>query len=365
MRALFGLAGLWLLRGWALCLGVFTLVNLVVARLDGGIDSNLWWLDLRHLPGSTELVAFGLAGLLLVTVALVPAAVVARPRLLVGVRVALALLALSALWDLVIVVGLFLSGQVVWGGGAPFSLAVLWFLVVLAWKLEPLAARARLRDAPAEGPGPLVHAAAAAGAVGSFGLLLPLALAASFGATRYVDEGGAGWPEGARDHAVAVVLGAGVRSDGTPSLALYDRTRTAIELYLERRASWLFLSGGPGPGGQHEVSAMVAMAREAGVPAEACIEDRVGLSTWATAENAAAELEAWDPSRGGPAPARIYAVSHAYHTPRVELAFQRHGLDPRTVPARETRPLMKRHYFLLREVPGFWVYWLRRGLQCF
>ena len=88
MRVLSGLAGLWLLRGWALCLGVFTLVNLVVARLDGGIDSNLWWLDLRHLPGSTELVAFGLAGLLLVTVALVPAAVVARPRLLVGVRVA-------------------------------------------------------------------------------------------------------------------------------------------------------------------------------------------------------------------------------------------------------------------------------------
>ena len=96
---------------------------------------------------------------------------------------------------------------------------------------------------------------------------------------------------------------------------------------------------------------------------KACIEDRVGLSTWATAANAAATVAVWNPDRG-PVPRRVYAVSHAYHTPRVELAFQRHGVDPHTVPARETRPLMMRHWYLLREVPGFWVYWAKRGVAC-
>ena len=78
----------------------------------------------------------------------------------------------------------------------------------------------------------------------------------------------------------------------------------------------------------------------------------------ATARNAAALV-----ASGGtelPPGAHILAVTHGYHLPRVELAFQQHGLDVLTVPATETRPLYRRHYYALREVAGFWVYWGRR-----
>ena len=59
---------------------------------------------------------------------------------------------------------------------------------------------------------------------------------------------------------------------------------------------------------------------------------------------------------------KIFAVTHGYHLPRVELAFQMHGLDVLTVPATETRPLARRHYYVLREVAGFWVYWGWRAI---
>ena len=352
------------LRTWAVCLGAFALVNAVVALADGGVDANLWWLDLRRLPGVLEGPAFLLAGAGLVLAGLGPRAVVGRlwPRRLL--RGLVALLFLAAARDLTLVLGLHLSGQVGWGGGPPFSLLVAFLLLALVLDLGP--DRARSAGEPASVAAPSRRAAhlrrllVPVGAAGAFALGLPLALVLSFGGSRYAPADAPDRLEPGGRPALAVVLGAGVRADGRPSLALFDRTRTAIDLYRDGLASHLFLSGGPGPGGQHEVAAMVAMAEEAGVPAAARIEDRVGLSTWATAENAAAALTAWDPA-DGPRPRTVYATSHAYHTPRVELAFQRHGIDPRTVPALETRPLARRHRFLLREVPGFWFYWLRRA----
>jgi vancomycin permeability regulator SanA len=185
----------------------------------------------------------------------------------------------------------------------------------------------------------------------TFGILLPLALVWTFGTTNYAGEL---VYAGKRGEVVdsAVVFGAGVYSDGTPSMALSDRTRTAIDLYKDGVVKRLYFSGGPGPGEQHEVEAMLRLALAEGVPEDACILDREGLSTAATAAHASRDL--------GTDQGRIYAVSHGYHLPRIELAFWEYGVDVRTVPAKETKPMLKRHFYLLREVPGFWIYWARR-----
>jgi uncharacterized SAM-binding protein YcdF (DUF218 family) len=56
---------------------------------------------------------------------------------------------------------------------------------------------------------------------------------------------------------------------------------------------------------------------------------------------------------------RVLVVSHAYHLPRVKLAYQQAGLNVYTVPAHETRTLARLPYFMLREIAGLTVYYLR------
>jgi hypothetical protein len=52
-------------------------------------------------------------------------------------------------------------------------------------------------------------------------------------------------------------------------------------------------------------------------------------------------------------------VSHFYHLPRIKLAYQRAGMEVRTVPARETYILAQIPYSMAREVVALWVYYLR------
>jgi len=320
------------LRGWAASLGLFALVNLVVAALDGGVDPNLWWIDLRWAPAWLALGIVLLAGIALVLTGL-------RPRQTTRwfTRPVFGLLFVLSFADGMAVLAVYFDGYAR-GGGLPLSFGVALFFFVLVESVSRLARRppaVRLTVWTGVGAGML-----------SFGLAFPLLLVWTFGSTVYVGDLEPLNP----DRATAVVLGAGVRSDGTPSQALADRTHTAIDLYKDGVVDRLFFSGGPGPGGQHEATAMAALAAAEGVPMSAVALDLAGLSTEATARHGAARC----------ASAPIYAVSHAYHLPRVELAFWRYGVDVRTVPAKQTRPLARRFRYLLREVPGFWFYWARR-----
>ena len=324
------------LRGWAVCLGLFAVVNLAVAALDGGVDPNLWWIDLRWAPSWLARAITLVAGVALLLAGL-------RPRRTTRwfTRPVFGLMFVLSLVNGMSVLAVYFDGHAR-GGGLPLSFGVALFFFVLVESVSRMARRepmAWLRELAGVGAGML-----------SFGLAFPLALVWTFGNTIYVGD-----LEPAVHHrATAVVLGAGVRADGTPSLALADRTRTAIDLYKDGVVDQLFFSGGPGPGGQHEADAMARMAASEGIPVSAVELDRKGLSTEATASHGAARLVA----RAAP----IYAVSHTYHLPRVELAFWRYGVDVRTVPAKETRPLARRHQYLLREIPGFWFYWARRAL---
>jgi uncharacterized SAM-binding protein YcdF (DUF218 family) len=82
------------------------------------------------------------------------------------------------------------------------------------------------------------------------------------------------------------------------------------------------------------------------------MRDEGGLSTQHTVENTVSRFRKHGFER-------ILAVSQFYHLPRIKLAYLRAGVDVYTVPARPSAPLYGLPWFMLREVGGFWYYYLR------
>jgi len=156
-----------------------------------------------------------------------------------------------------------------------------------------------------------------------------------------------------------VVLGARAYKDGRPSDALADRLRTACALFHGGYAPLLIMSGGPGDGAIHEAEAMRRFAIEHGVPESAIMLDPMGVNTDGTVEGTLRILEHL---HGSASPPRILAVSHAYHLPRVRLAYRRAGLHVHPVPAHESYILTRMPYFMLRESAALIITYMR-GLQ--
>ncbi len=186
--------------------------------------------------------------------------------------------------------------------------------------------------------------------LGLAGIMVPVALLGlifTYGPTDY-----------ARPADCAVVLGSKAYRDGTPSLALRDRTMTAVRLYKRGVVSKLVMSGGVDRYADgltvSEPQACRRLALECGVPDEDIIVDEQGVNSWATVVNARrlAEERGWD---------RVLLVSHYYHLPRLRLAADRAGLGrARTVPCRQTRRLRKEPYGIVREFAGLGYYYLFR-----
>lgn len=77
-----------------------------------------------------------------------------------------------------------------------------------------------------------------------------------------------------------LVLGAGVRPDGSPSDMLYDRVRTGLDLYHGGVSRKLLMSGDHGRAEYDEVGCMLTLALEDGVPAADVFLDHAGFSTY-------------------------------------------------------------------------------------
>ncbi len=77
-----------------------------------------------------------------------------------------------------------------------------------------------------------------------------------------------------------LVLGAGIRPDGTPSFMLRHRLDKGIELYEAGVAPKLLLSGDNGQERYDEVNAMKGYVLAQGVPAEDIFLDHAGFSTY-------------------------------------------------------------------------------------
>ncbi len=77
-----------------------------------------------------------------------------------------------------------------------------------------------------------------------------------------------------------IILGCGVKPDGTPSAMLNDRLETGIELYKKGVAPVIIMSGDHGRENYDEVTAMKQYAADNGVPTEKIFLDHAGFSTY-------------------------------------------------------------------------------------
>jgi vancomycin permeability regulator SanA len=96
---------------------------------------------------------------------------------------------------------------------------------------------------------------------------------------RQTDELGVGYD-------CILVLGAGLRSDGSPSDMLADRLRVAISLYKNGVSDVILLSGDCSGEDYDEVTAMYNYCISAGVPESALVKDNFGFSTYESIYNA-------------------------------------------------------------------------------
>jgi vancomycin permeability regulator SanA len=115
----------------------------------------------------------------------------------------------------------------------------------------------------------------------------------------------------------AIVFGAGLLPDGSPSPLLADRVHAAVLLYRAGRVKRLILSGDGVSPGHDEPAAMTRLAEAEGVPAAAIVRDPEGLHTYDTCSRA------WS----------VYgvrtavAVSQSYHLPRAIYTCRALGIS--------------------------------------
>ncbi|XCP85015.1 ElyC/SanA/YdcF family protein [Roseburia hominis] len=125
------------------------------------------------------------------------------------------------------------------------------------------------------------------------------------------------------DRDCILVLGAGVRDDGSPSPMLKDRLDTGIDLYLNESAPKLLMSGDHGHKDYNEVQTMKDLAMEAGIPSEDIFMDHAGFSTYDSLYRARDVFQA----------EKIIIVSQEYHLYRALYIARALGLDAYGVPA--------------------------------
>ena len=114
-----------------------------------------------------------------------------------------------------------------------------------------------------------------------------------------------------------LVLGAGVRDDGTPSHMLEDRLLTGIDLYERGMSPVMLMSGDHGREEYDEVNAMKSFAEEHGVPADRIFLDHAGFSTYESLYRAKEIFGA----------EKIIIVTQEYHLYRALYTAQQFGLD--------------------------------------
>ncbi len=144
----------------------------------------------------------------------------------------------------------------------------------------------------------------------------------------------------------AIVLGAGLRRDGTPTTVLADRVRTAVLLYQSRKVRKILMSGSVSAG-RDEAQAMRSLALELGVPDEDILVDREGVRTFETCLRAA---EIFDINQA-------LIITQRFHLPRAMALCEAHDVDVIGVSA-DMRSYRASLLWNLREIPAsLRAYW--------
>lgn len=140
--------------------------------------------------------------------------------------------------------------------------------------------------------------------------LVPFLVVQGVGRARVAD------PDDVPASDVVVVLGAGLRPDGTPSTYLRRRLDAAAELYARGVAPAVLVSG-DAHDDYDEPASMRARLLERGVPDEAILLDREGFDTHATCTRAVSEFGF----------AHAVVVTQGCHLPRALFSCRVAGLD--------------------------------------
>ncbi|WP_277208689.1 SanA/YdcF family protein [Isoptericola croceus] len=146
-----------------------------------------------------------------------------------------------------------------------------------------------------------------------------------------------------------VVLGAGLRPDGTPSTYLRRRVEAAAELWAAGAATRVILSGDGADRADgtpyDEPAAMRDWILDRGVPADVLVLDREGFDTTATCRRAREEYGV----------RTAVVVTQDYHLRRALFSCDRAGIRPSGlgVSAASVTPVQAA-WWRFREIPASW-----------
>lgn len=136
-----------------------------------------------------------------------------------------------------------------------------------------------------------------------------------------------------------LVLGAGLKSDGTPNHMLQDRLDLAILLYKGGVAPKLLLSGDNGQEEYDEANAMKTYILNEGIPREDIFLDHAGFSTYESMYRAKDIFQV----------EKTIVITQKYHQYRSIYMARRFGIDAYGVVS-EPRSYYGQNYRELREI---------------
>jgi len=150
-------------------------------------------------------------------------------------------------------------------------------------------------------------------------------------------------PDAAPQRPVAIVFGAGLMRDGSPTAVLRDRVETAAELYFAGKVQKILMSGDNRFVEYNEPGAMRTYALELGVPDSDIVLDYAGRRTYDTCYRAK-EIFGVD---------QALLVTQRFHLPRALIICNGLGIDGTGVAAdRRTYRRSSLGIWNLRELPA-------------
>lgn len=159
------------------------------------------------------------------------------------------------------------------------------------------------------------------GALSLVGVFLPRIITSIYATNRIYQK------EESPKKRLAIVFGAGLRRDGSPTAILRDRVETAVSLYFSGKVEKLLMSGDNSLLEYNEPEAMRQYALSLGVPDSAIALDYAGRRTYDTCYRAKAIFEVDD----------VLLVTQKFHLPRALFLCNALGLEAIGVEANNRR----------------------------
>jgi SanA protein len=153
--------------------------------------------------------------------------------------------------------------------------------------------------------------------IGALGVLLPRLITAMYSWNRIYQA------DSAPTERVAIIFGAGLRRDGSPTAILRDRVETGVSLYFSGNVEKLLMSGDNSVVDHNEPEAMRQYAVSLGVPREDIVLDYASRRTYDTCYRAKAIFGV----------ERALIVTQEFHLPRALFLCNSLGLEASGVEA--------------------------------